>query len=53
MFDFSNSLTSSKYYDNSSKLFIGKMKDKTEGAAIKEFVRIKPRMYSFLVEKVT
>ena len=29
------------------------MKDKTEGAAIKEFVRIKPRMYSFLVEKVT
>ena len=36
MFDFSNYLTKSKYYDNSSKLVIGKMKDETGGVAIEE-----------------
>ena len=34
MFDFSNSSTKSKYYDDSSKLVIEKMKDKTGGVAI-------------------
>ena len=29
MFDFSNYSTKSKYYDNSNKLVIGKMKDQT------------------------
>ena len=29
MFHFSNYLTKSKYYDNSNKLIIGKMKDET------------------------
>ena len=29
MFDFSNCLTTSKYYDNSNKLVIGKMKVET------------------------
>ena len=38
MFDFSNYLTKSKYYDNSNKLVIGKMKDETRGAVIEEFV---------------
>ena len=37
MFDFSNYSTKSKYYDDSSKLVIGKMKDETGGVAIEEF----------------
>ena len=38
MFGFSNYSTKSKYYDNSNKLEIGKMKDETVGIAIEEFV---------------
>ena len=34
MFDFSNYSTKSKYYDNSNKLVVGKMKDETAGVAI-------------------
>ena len=34
MFDFSNYSTKSKYYDNSNKLVIGKMKDKIGSGAI-------------------
>ena len=45
MFDFSNYSTKSKY-DNSNKLVVGKMKDELGGVAIKEFIRLKPRMYS-------
>ena len=44
MFDFSNYSTKSKYYDDSNKLVIGKMKDETG------FVRLKPKMYAFLVD---
>ena len=43
-FDFSYYLTKSKYYDNSNKLVIGKMKDETGGVAIEEFVVLKPKM---------
>ena len=50
MFDFSNYLTKFKYYDNSNKLAIGKMKDETRGVVIKEFVLLKPNMYSFLAD---
>ena len=50
MFDFSDCSTKSKYYDNSKKLIIGRMKDETRGVAIKEFVGFKPKMYSFLVD---
>ena len=50
MFDFSNDSTKSKYYDNSSKLVIGKMKNETAVIAIKEFVPMKTKMCSFLVE---
>ena len=50
MFDFSNYSTKSKYYDNSNKLVIGKMKDKTSDVAIEEFVGLKPKMYSFLID---
>ena len=34
MFDFSNYSTKLKYYDDSNKLVIGKMKDETGGVAI-------------------
>ena len=49
MFDFSNYSTKSKYHDDSNKLVIGKMKDKTAGAAIEEFVGLKPKIYSYLI----
>ena len=45
-----NYSTKSKYYDNSKKLIIGKMKDETTGVAIEEFVGLKPKMYSFLLD---
>ena len=45
MFDFSNYLTKSKYYDGLNKLVIRKMKDETCGDAIEEFVGLKPKMY--------
>ena len=49
MIDFSDYLTKSKYYDNSNKLVVGKMKDETVGVVIGEFVRLKPKIYSYLV----
>ena len=49
MFGFSNYPAKSKYYDDSNKLVAGKMKDKTDGIVIEEFVGLKPKMYSFLV----
>ena len=47
MFDFSNYSAKSKYYDGSNKLVLDKMKDETAGVTIKEFVGLKPKMYSF------
>ena len=49
MFGFSNYSTKSKYYNNSNKLVIGKMKHETANVSIEEFVELKPKMYSFLV----
>ena len=49
MFDFSNYSTKSKYYDNSNKLVVGKVKDETADVVIEEFVGFKPNMYSYLV----
>ena len=49
MFDFINYSTKSKYCDNSIKLVVCKMKNETAGFAIEEFVRLKPKMYSNLV----
>ena len=49
MFDFSNYSTRSKYYDNSNKLVIGKMKDEIAGVETEKFVGLKPKMYSYLV----
>ena len=50
MFGFSNYSAKSKYYDNSIKLVIGKGKDETVGVAIEEFVGLKQKMNSFLVD---
>ena len=50
MFDFSNYSTKSKHYDNSNKLVVGKMKDEKAGAVIEQFVGVRPRMYSDLVD---
>ena len=50
MFDFSNYLTKSHYYDDSNKLVIGKMKYETDGITIEEFVGLKLKMHSFLVD---
>ena len=41
-------IRSSKYYNDSNKSIISKMKDETGGVAIEEFVPLKPKMYSFL-----
>ena len=50
MFDFSNHSTKSKYYDDLNILFIGKMRDETGGVVIEEFVGLKAKMYSFLLD---
>ena len=50
LIDFSNYLAKSKYYDDSNKLVVGKMKDETADVAVKEFVGLKSKMYSFLVD---
>ena len=51
MFDLSNYSTKSKYYDNSKKVVVGKMKNETAGVAIEEFVGLfKPKMYAYLVD---
>ena len=49
-FDFSNYSTKSKYFDDSNKLVVGKIKYDPAGVAIKEFVELKGKMYSFLVD---
>ena len=51
MFDFTNYLTKSKYYNDSKKFVVRKIKDETGGVAIEEFVGLKPKMYSCLVDK--
>ena len=50
MFDFNNCSVKSKYYVDSNKLVVDKMKDEITGVAIKEFVELKPKMYSFSVD---
>ena len=48
LFDFSNYSEDSKVFDPTNKKVIGKMKDKSEGKAIGEFVGLKSKMYSML-----
>ena len=49
-FDFSNYSTKSKYFNDSNKLVVGKIKYDPAGVAIKEFVELKAKMYSFLAD---
>ena len=49
MFDLSNYSTKLKYYDNSNKSVVGKIKDETASVAIEESVGLKPKMYSYLI----
>ena len=46
MFDFSNYSAKSKYYDDSNKLVVGKVKEEAVGVSIEKFVGLKPKMYS-------
>ena len=39
-----------KCYDNSNKLMVGKMENETAAVAIEDFVGLKPKMYSYLVD---
>ena len=50
MFDFSKYSTKSKYYDSSNKLVFGKIKNRSAGVAVEEFVGLRPKMYSYLVD---
>ena len=50
MFGFRNYSTKSKYYDNSNKLVVGKIKDETPCVAIEEFFGLKSEMYSHMVD---
>ena len=46
MFDFSNYSKDSKFFDETNKKVIGKMKDEFGGVIVDEFVRLKSKMHS-------
>ena len=46
MFDFSNYSKDSKFFDETNKKVIGKMKDEFGGVIVNEFVGLKSEMYS-------
>ena len=50
MFDFSNYPEDSKFFDQANKKVIGKMKDESEVKITNEFVGLKPKMYSMLLD---
>ena len=43
VFDFRNLSSKSKYYDHSSKLIVGEIKDEISGVGVKGFVGLKER----------
>ena len=49
MFNFSNYSAESKYYDESSALVVGKVKDDMVSVSIVKFVGLKLKMYSILM----
>ena len=46
LFDYSNYLKDSKFFDETYKKVSGKMKDEFGGVIIDEFVELKSKMYS-------
>ena len=46
LFDFSNYFKDSRFYDDTNKKVIGKMKDEYGGVIIDEFIGLKAEMYS-------
>ena len=46
LFDFSNYSKDSRFYDESNKKVIGKMKDEYGGVIIDKFIGLKSKMYS-------
>ena len=46
LFDFSNYLKDSNFFDEANKKVIGKMKDELGGVIVTEFVGLKSKMYS-------
>ena len=46
LFDFSNYLEDSKFFDQANKKVIGRMKDESEGKIIGEFFVLKSKMFS-------
>ena len=46
LFDFSDYSLNSKFFDPTNEKVIGKMKDEFKGKIIREFVRLKSKMYS-------
>ena len=56
LFDFSNYPKDSKFFDETNKKVIGKMKDEVGGIIVNEFVGLKSKMYSMkklMVKNVT
>ena len=46
LFDYSNYLKDSKFFDETNKKVSGRMKDEFGGVIIDEFVELKSKMYS-------
>ena len=46
LFDFSNYHKDSKFFDETNKIVVGKMKNEFGGVIIDEFVGLKSKMYS-------
>ena len=53
MFDFSKYSSKPKCCDNSNKSVVGKMKDETVNVAIEEFVKLKTKMHSYLIDDIS
>ena len=45
LFDFSNYSKDSKFFEDTNKNVIGKMKDENDGAIINQFIVLKSKMY--------
>lgn len=52
-FDFSDYPESHFLHSNLNKNVLGKMKDECQGHIMREFIGLKPKMYSFVHEKKT